>query len=373
MEILQPATPDELAALLKKLAPTTPAIQTGGSFSKSTWGGPVGSCDVQISTIALNQLIQYEPNDLTISIGSGMRWKTLLEILSTNNQTIPLDPPYLDAATVGGVVAANSSGPRQRIYGSPRDHVIGMKFATLEGKLVESGGMVVKNVAGLDMSKLLIGSFGTLAVITSVNFKITPKAPYEQAFLYRADSAEAAIKERDRMLRGVLQPVAIDLLSPTAARRIDQDGFILAVQAAGNERVIERYRRELTAWEMVDGSKLWTGIREFIPAYLADNPQGAVARKIGLLSELRSFVESTNAPLVTRAGNGITFACFPDYGQASEWIKRTGNGIIQCAANHGAPDAQWPNPGQDLAVMQKVKNMFDPNRILNPGRLYGRI
>ena len=87
---------------------------------------------------------------------------------------VPLDPPFAEAATVGGVVAANSSGPRRRLYGTARDLVIGMQFATLEGKLVQSGGMVVKNVAGLDMAKLMIGSFGTLAAIAVVNFKLLP-------------------------------------------------------------------------------------------------------------------------------------------------------------------------------------------------------
>ena len=85
---------------------------------------------------------------------------------------VPLDPPFSAGATVGGVVASNSSGPRRRLYGTARDLVIGMQFATLEGKLVQSGGMVVKNVAGLDMAKLMIGSFGTLAAIAVVNFKL---------------------------------------------------------------------------------------------------------------------------------------------------------------------------------------------------------
>ena len=97
-------------------------------------------------------------------------------LLAANRQMVPLDPPFADGATVGGVIAANSSGPRRRLYGTARDLVIGMTFATLEGKLVQSGGMVVKNVAGLDMGKLMIGSFGTLAAIAVVNFKLAPDA-----------------------------------------------------------------------------------------------------------------------------------------------------------------------------------------------------
>src|SRR5207253_4650689 len=90
---------------------------------------------------------------------------------------------FAEQATVGGVVAANSSGPRRRLYGTARDMVIGMTFATLEGKLVQTGGMVVKNVAGLDMGKLMIGSFGTLAAIAVVNFKVHP-IPVTRTFLW---------------------------------------------------------------------------------------------------------------------------------------------------------------------------------------------
>src|SRR5437764_13312898 len=94
-----------------------------------------------------------------------------------------LDPPCGAEASVGGILAANSSGPRRRLYGTARDLVIGMQFATLEGKLVQSGGMVVKNVAGLDMAKLMIGSFGTLAAIAVANFKLLPMPEAESTFL----------------------------------------------------------------------------------------------------------------------------------------------------------------------------------------------
>src|SRR3569833_2365954 len=117
-------------------------------------------------------LLHYEPNDLTVSVEAGTRWSELQKTLAKNRQRIALDPPFAADATVGGVVASNTSGPLRKQFGTARDLVIGMQFATLEGKLVRTGGMVVKNVAGLDMGKLMVGSFGTLAVITSVNFRL---------------------------------------------------------------------------------------------------------------------------------------------------------------------------------------------------------
>ncbi len=130
-------------------------------------------------------MLEYEPRDLTISVEAGLPWREFTSLLAANRQMVPLDPPFAADATVGGVVAANSSGPRRRLYGTARDLVIGMRFATLEGKLVQSGGMVVKNVAGLDMAKLMIGSFGTLAAIAVVNFKLLP-APETRAQLSAA-------------------------------------------------------------------------------------------------------------------------------------------------------------------------------------------
>src|SRR5712691_8849318 len=174
-----------------------------------------------------------------------MKYSELIRVFAAKRQMVPLDPPFAGLATVGGVVAANSSGPRRRLYGTARDLVIGMTFATLEGKLVKSGGMVVKNVAGLDMGKLMIGSFGTLAAIAVVNFKLQPMPQVERLFLLSFDTLDAAIAGRDRILNSVLQPASIDLLNPAAARILGWSGHILAVQAGGNAIVIDRYEREL--------------------------------------------------------------------------------------------------------------------------------
>src|SRR6185503_18328416 len=135
----------------------------------------------------------------------------------------------------------------RRGYGTARDLVIGMKFATLEGKLVQSGGMVVKNVAGLDMGKLMIGSFGTLAAVAVVNFKLTPVPVEEATFLLASETLDAAISARDRVLKSQLQPAAIDLLNPPAAAQLGYKGFVLAVRVGGNVAVIDRCRRDFAS------------------------------------------------------------------------------------------------------------------------------
>src|SRR5581483_3731729 len=154
-----PGSPEQLADCLAQAASRKHRITLAGNSTKERMGGPIAPSDVRISTAGLHKILQYEPRDLTVSVGAGTLYCELSRVLAEHRQMIPLDPPFSERATMGGVVAANTSGPRRRLYGSVRDMVIGMTFATLEGKLIETGGMVVKNVAGLDMGKLMIGSF----------------------------------------------------------------------------------------------------------------------------------------------------------------------------------------------------------------------
>src|ERR1019366_3988855 len=209
--------------------------------------GPIQPSDVRLSTSAMRRILQYEPRDLTISVEAGLPFAQLNAELAKHGQMIPLDGPYTDQATVGGMVAANINGARRRLYGTARDLVIGMKFATLDGKLVQSGGMVVKNVAGLDMAKLLIGSFGTLAAIASVNFKLTPRPAVARTMIFGFEDLRAAVEARNAAIRGVLHPVAVEILNPILSAQLGLKNFTLAILFAGNQAVIDRSVREASA------------------------------------------------------------------------------------------------------------------------------
>src|ERR1035441_7847474 len=218
VSVLAPSNPAELAEALRDAAPAARQPPGATNPTKRNRAGPGNPADMALTTLSMRGVLQYEPRDLTISVTAGLSWCELTHLLAESRQMVPLDPPFADGATVGGVISANCSGPRRRLYGTARDMVIGMTFATLEGKLVKSGGMVVKNVAGLDMAKLMIGSFGTLAAIAVVNFKLQPMPELERSFLLPFDSLAAAIAARNVILKGQLQPAAIDLLNPFAAR-----------------------------------------------------------------------------------------------------------------------------------------------------------
>jgi glycolate oxidase FAD binding subunit len=368
---MNPATPEELAQCLAECNSKDKTVQLSGASTKKDMAGPIEPADVSVSTIAMTRVLQYEPADLTISVEAGTRWADLTVMLASNRQMIPLDPPFAATATVGGVVAANTSGPRRRLYGSARDVIIGMKFATLEGKLVQSGGMVVKNVAGLDMAKLMIGSFGTLAAIAVVNFKLAPVPPASRTFILSHDTLDKAMATQRRVLESVLQPSAIDVLNAGAAQRIALDGYCVLLHVGGSEAVLSRYARELAGADVREGDGFWTGVQEFTPNWLRDHPGGAVARISTTLSGVRDAVAQADGPAVARAGNGVVYVYFDDAAKANT---AGGKGAIEFApAAAKRTLALWPEPGSDFPIMEKIKRLFDPKMLLNRGRLYGRI
>src|ERR1700712_5455281 len=127
-----PGSAEELAGQLKEASSASRSLSVFGNNSKRLMGGPCFATDVVLSTTRLNRVLQYEPNDLTISVEAGMRWADMQNLLDRQGQLVALDPPFASDATVGGVVASNSSGPLRKLFGTARDLVIGMEFATLE-------------------------------------------------------------------------------------------------------------------------------------------------------------------------------------------------------------------------------------------------
>lgn len=368
MEIWKPTTAADLAQCLRQAAEAKQSIQLLGNNSKSRAGGTVGAADVQLLTTGLDQVLQYQPKDLTVSVGAGMSYAKFTAMLAQDGYMVPIDPPFAASATVGGVVAANCSGPRRRLYGTPRDLVIGMQFATLEGKLIQSGGMVVKNVAGLDMGKLLIGSMGTLGAIASVNFKLTPLPVGTQTFLYVYDECGLAIAQRDTILQGVLTPSAIDL--------IRRDGrYLLALGCSGNAAVLDRYSKEFAGAQVLDGAaeqKFWHELEEAPALFLAENPDGCIVRLSVRLGEVRKAVEQLPGTVVARAANGVCYAYCDTLQQAFTAMK-LGQSVMEYGPTGRGPElVMWPETDTGFAMMQKIKIMFDPDHLLNRGRMYGR-
>jgi len=317
-------------------------------------------------------------------VEAGLPWNELTGLVARHRQMVPLDPPFAESATVGGVIAANSSGPRRRLYGTARDLVIGMHFATLEGKVVQSGGMVVKNVAGLDMAKLMIGSFGTLAAVAVVNFKLSPAPEAERTFLLPFPLLAGAVAARNRILSSPLQPAALDLLNPVAAASFGAGEWLLALRAGGSPASLHRYEAELAsiagrlAVETECPQTFWPDIENFTPQFLKRRPDGAVIRVSCTLKDLESVMASFPGPAVARAASGVCYGYFEQAEAVPAWFARS---LAQGwkAVVEFAPEARkraldlWPSPGGDFEIMRRIKNLFDPSNLLNRGRLYRRI
>lgn len=381
-----PSSAEELAHVLLESNAESRTIALVGNDTKRAMAGPVLPADVLLSTRQLKRVLDYEPNDLTISVEAGMSFLAFRQLLAKHRQMIALDPPFCEAATVGGVIASNGSGPMRRLYGTARDLVIGMKFAMLDGKFVTSGGMVVKNVAGLDIGKLLIGSFGTLAVMTSVNFRLHAMPESTHTYLFSFPDPGSAVEKRDWLVRGPLLPSSVDLLSPPAAARVGQRGFLLAIRAGGSRVVLDRYTKDLNGAERLTGSddeSFWSQVREFPAEFLRRQPGGVIARVSTTLSEIGAVSRSLPGAIISRAGSGVSYVYFSSWNGVDQLRKiaaeRGWTAVIEYAPDElRAAKNLWVAGGcsadpDTFAMMKKVKQMFDPKNLLNRARLYGRL
>ncbi len=239
----QPGSGEELAERLSQntRGEKRSLVPVGGG----TWldfGGEVSSAE-ELSTRGLTKVLDYPARDMTITVEAGLPFAQLLETLKAEGQQVPVDVPQPELATVGGVIAANGFGPRRYGLGTLRDFVIGLTAVDANGRLFHAGGRVVKNVAGYDLCKLMVGSWGTLAVLTQITFKVAP-LPQSQSWIW---STWNAVNPVDTVLTELLhsetRPLALEVLNPAAAnflaKSLDQnlpaDSYVLAALVAGSK------------------------------------------------------------------------------------------------------------------------------------------
>jgi glycolate oxidase subunit GlcD len=262
--VIRPASVVEIIDVVKLATSEAWTIRPVGSMS---WFSDISPPNLLVSTIRLNKIIEHEPADLIAIAEAGVLLSRFNAELSKNGQWLPLDPPDDGRATLGGVVATGLGGAQQIAYGRPRGSVIGMKVVLADGSLVKAGGRVVKNVAGYDLCKLFTGSYGTLGIITELNFKLRPRPASERTIIVHGHHADL-ITQAQRVLSAKLFPVATELLSTALARRLGVDTkdneTVLLLRFAGNYKGVEFQTREalagLTASEcelLDDDGPLW--------------------------------------------------------------------------------------------------------------------
>jgi glycolate oxidase FAD binding subunit len=411
----------QVAEIIRFAAAEKLSVIPCGGCTKLGIGSPPARYDIALDLSLMNRVLAYDPHDLTLGVEPGVRIEDLLRVLAEQNQFLPLAVPFADRATVGGIVAANSSSPLRHFYGGVRDFCLGMEFVTGEGVMSKGGGRVVKNVTGYDLHKLLIGSLGTLAVITRVNFRTFPLPPSQGTFVASFSDAESAFGFCRGVAQSVLTPQIVEVADPGAAHllfsaeapaRITPQHWSVIISAAGQPSVVDRYARELghmasagNAAEFVplndaEHVSVLARIQEFPRLILEAAPSAAIFRigvvpsamplLLGGLSGLAEQCGLTVATL-TRASGVMYVAVLQKEGseESLESMDKFLNTVSFLNLVHDmnahamlewcptevkrAAGDVWGPPRQDFALMQRVKDVFDPQNVLSPSRFAGKI
>jgi glycolate dehydrogenase FAD-binding subunit len=279
---------------------------------------------IQLS--ALNRLLEHKVEDMTATAETGLTLAGLQEQLGRRGQWLPVDPPHPDRLSLCELLAANSSGPRRFGYGLVRDYVIGMEIVLADGRLIHSGGKVVKNVAGYDLMKLFIGSRGSLGVVVQVTLKVMPR-PEKEAFVQApCTSLEAADQLIESVLNSDLTPSVLDLHNLTPG----EQNLRLVIGFSGTVQAVQ--------WQVAEAAKLGftePGSLDYNETFFAD---GAPVGKLSVLP-------SRTCETIRRLGQ-------------TRFVARAGNGIIY---HLGTTVSDEPKRASKLE--QRLKDEFDPKHI----------
>jgi glycolate oxidase FAD binding subunit len=331
--------------------------------------------------------VAHRHGDLTVTVEAGATLGDLNRALAAHGQWLPLDPPFADRATVGGLLATNDSGPARHRFGTPRDLVIGIHLATADGRLAKAGGQVVKNVAGYDLSKLMSGSFGSLAAIVAATFKLTPLAATSATLVVDATDAEQLARVVTTIAASQLEPVMLEVRAqcPPGPARVSTSFLIrFASLAASVDAQIAEARARVNAIDaaadLVTGDAeqvLWNDHR----GLLWSEP-GAIVRLSWLPGDLRNVVallaslEPTAAlEMIGRVGVGAGLIRIDGEVTAQAAAIRqlresqtVGNVVVVRAATElkAVVDVWGLTPNARL--LEAVKRELDPNDTLGAGR-----
>ena len=398
-EILHADGAADVPAIVAAAAVERRPIYTVGGGTTLGLGAAVNEPGVVLSLAKLNGLIDYPSRDLTITVEAGMTIAQLAEHLAAENQRLPLDIPRSDTATVGGVVAANVSGPRRYRYGSIRDYLLGFTAVDGAGEVFSGGGRVVKNAAGYDLTRLMIGSLGTLGVITQVTLMVRP-CPETSAF---CSAALPSLEKGDAILEALVasgvEPAALELLAgegcPESLKSDVPASLWIGFEGGDPEvrwmldKVAELCRDlGLKSEPHVEPDRvgaIWDELAQHSSLVPPDGASDTLAVEAtvlpGKITELVSRLreQAPDASLHGHAGNGVLSIRIPcpadQAAQRACQVRESagalgGRAVVTSWPIEGRLDQQtvWGHRGSELTVMERIKEQFDPAGILNSGR-----
>lgn len=390
-----PTTEQDASAIIAEAsARRTPLALVGGA-TKADMGRPAQT-EATLSSLGLLGITLYEPAELVIAARAGTPLSEVVRTLADQNQELPFEPMdhrlllgSTGEPTIGAVAAANISGPRRIMAGAARDSLIGVRFINGRSEAVKSGGRVMKNVTGLDLVKLVAGSWGTLGFLTEVTFKVLPR-PERVATLVlpgledaRAVAAlSAALGSPFEVTGAAHLPAGLD--GGEARTLIRIEGFSVSVNYRLGE--LRKLLKRFGAGEVVEGeaaAALWRGVRNGTP--LAEPRQSAVWRL--------STAPTQGPPLMSLVSQAIPARGYYDWGGGLLWIATDSTGdagatairaAVRSVGGHAtlvrapaevraAVDVFEPLSEAMMRLTQGIKGSFDPVGILNPGRMYAGV
>ncbi|MFF4773552.1 FAD-binding oxidoreductase [Microtetraspora fusca] len=382
-----PETTREIAAVMRVSAAHDLAVVVAGAGTTLHWGRPPERCDVLIDTCCLNEILEHEAGDLVVRVQAGVPVETLAEALAAKGQELALDPP-LAGGSVGGLLAAGLAGPRAFRYGTARDLLIGITVVLADGTIAKAGGKVVKNVAGYDLGKLFTGSYGTLGVIADATFRLHPLPAARACVVWSGPTLDEILAAVPAVTASQAEPSAVELdrLAPDGPRAV----AVLVEGAAAAERA--RAVRDLLGEkaQIADEPPRWWGrlpepgfaepggrsggggvlleIRT-VPSRLPGLFAGALARTdAAVRGSLASAVLRVALPAETDPAAAAAFVSALRTELADE-----GRVVVLSAPEPVTRRVDlWGHVG-GLALMRRIKDRFDPDRRMSPGRFVGGI
>ncbi len=402
--VVFPETTEEAAAVLARASAEGWTVEAAGSGTWLWSGTEATPPDVVLSASRMKAVIEYEPADLTITVGAGMTLTELERVVRPCRQWLPLDPPG-HHRSLGAVAATGVWGPLGASWGGPRDLILGLRAVTGDGRAFQAGGRVVKNVAGFDLVKLLIGSRGGLAFITEVTTRLFPQPEADRTLVVEGESLEDLVHAAVAAYGQTVTPAAVELLE----RREPIEGkrhTVLAIRLIGleervraEEEVIRRAVAGAGVAEPVElapeaAVDLWREVRHLddgadlalrmtiAPTRIPELVE--IARTVGRMRGGRDELERSSMRLAMHGGAGALRVAVPnlrvDSGWAARWADRLGDlrraldwrggslSVTRAPADVIALIEEWRTPSDRSQLMDGIKNVFDPAGILSVDR-----
>lgn len=376
MTHFSPTNAEEIAQIVSSAAAERETLEIVGNATKRGMGRPVNAAHT-LTTQKLTGVSLYEPEELVLSARAGTPLSEIEALLAANRQQLAFEPQHLGAQTIGGVIAAGIAGPRRVQAGAVRDHLLGFTAVNGRGEIFKSGGRVVKNVTGYDLSKLMAGSFGTLAVLSEVTLKVLPQAEARVTLAVRGQSARegaALLCKALGMPFEVTGAAWIPMFDESSVTALRLEGFSDSVA----DRAQSLTRSLGVSIMGTEFDTFWEAVRDvtFLDASQAlwkvSVPPSSGADILEAMPQSHGILDW---------GGGLVWLAVPEKGNCGaarlrEIVAETGGHATLVRASEEARsrlDVFQPQAPALAALTARVKDSFDPLRLFNPGRMYAGV